>query len=177
MKYNVLINGSEHILDIRKPIANDFDAYVAFIKQIATETNFTYHYPNEPEPNRENQIHLWESKYRHTMAVFDGDNMVGYFCLYVTNPKHPYLGHNGGHHTYILQKYTGNGLGSFFLKDLDVIARNLGIKRISINVHADNGINLRILQKHGFTIESIAKRRYFVNNKYIDAVNLVKWID
>ncbi len=177
MKYKITIDNREIDLDIRKPVSDDFDAYQEFIRKIAAETSFTYHYVGQPDINRDAQIALWASPHRHTVAAFDGDKMVGYFCLYATNPGHPYLSHNGGTHTYVLQQYAGHGLGGLFIQDISIIAHNLGIKRISTNIHANNHVNLHRLQKHGFEIESVARNRYFVDGQYVDCYNMVKWID
>ena len=168
---------SNQALEIRAPVESDFDAYICFIQQIAEETKFTYHYPNEPLPSKEAQIALWQSPYRYTQAIFDSDKMVGYFCFYVTNPNHPYLKHNGGTHTYILREYQGRGLGTYFLKNISEHATRMGVKRISANIHADNAANLKCMQRQGFVIESVKKNRYFVDGKYVDCYELVKWID
>ena len=164
-------------LTVRAPTADDFDAYIRMLKQIARETKFTYHYPDEPLPSWDAQVKLWQSPHRYTRAAFDGDKMVGYFCVYVTNPNHPYLKHNGGWHTYILQDYTGHGLGTWFMQAGLAHAANMGIKRMASNIHADNTMNLKSLQQSGFVIESVAKNRYFVDGKYIDCLEMVKWID
>ena len=83
--------------------------------------------------------------------------------MYVTNPEHPYLKHNGGTHTYILKDYTGYGLGTFFLDQIEKRIHLLGIKRVSCNVHSNNTKNLKRLQNQGFIIESVAKNRYFID--------------
>ena len=177
MNYVIHKSDGDITLDIRRPNENDFDAYCKFIQQIATETCFTFHYVGEPEINRARQLELWSAPHRYTVAAFDGDVMVGYTCLYATNPGHPYLGHNGGSHTYILQKYTGAGLGTRFYELHAAHVKDLGIKRISVNVHADNVANLALLHKQGFITESVARGRYFVNGEYVDCCNLVKWYE
>ena len=164
-------------ITVREPIDSDFEQYTDFIKKIAKESKFTYHYVGEPDIDRKKQLDLWHSPYRYTLIAFDDNKMIGYFCLYVTNPEHPYLKHNGGTHTYILKDYTGYGLGTFFLDQIEKRIHLLGIKRVSCNVHSNNTKNLKSLQNQGFIIESVAKNRYFIDGKYIDGCNLVKWYD
>jgi RimJ/RimL family protein N-acetyltransferase len=68
----------------------------------------------------------------------------------------------------ILQKYTGQGIGTKLFQQLEQWAREKGLARLELTVMTHNLTAIGLYAKMGFSIEGTRRRSLVVNGKYVD---------
>lgn len=97
---------------------------------------------------------LKKVKGRKDFVIFeDGGNIAGWFGLFPKGEKRARFA------IIIDHPYQGQGLGSFALKSLQVLAKNSGFEILEFDVHGDNAAAIHIYEKAGFQ-KQYAQVRY-----------------
>ncbi|MFT4924186.1 MAG: putative acetyltransferase [Phenylobacterium sp.] len=101
------------------------------------------------------------------VAEIDGD-IVGQLSLFVEkSPRRKHVANIG---MAISDQHQGKGIGSQMLAAAVDMADNwLAIRRIELEVYADNAAGVALYKKHGFEIEGTAKCYAFRDGQYVDA--------
>lgn len=74
----------------------------------------------------------------------------------------------------VRRPFQGKGIGSRFFNELDLLARQNGIKRLELTVMCPNKAAKHLYEKNGFDIEGIRKNAMYVDGEYIDEFYMAK---
>ncbi|MGH6858770.1 MAG: GNAT family N-acetyltransferase [Phyllobacterium sp.] len=80
--------------------------------------------------------------------------------------------HRGGLGMGILASHRGKGIGLRLIQAAIAKAKQVGIKRIELGVHADNIPALSLYEKVGFVVEGTARDAVCIDGEYIDVINM-----
>lgn len=71
---------------------------------------------------------------------------------------------------YVHKDFWYRGVGTQLMKAIVDVARDIGLRRISLGVYADNKAAIRMYKKVGFKIEGYSKYGIYTFGKYMDTV-------
>ncbi|MDR2901893.1 MAG: GNAT family N-acetyltransferase [Lactobacillales bacterium] len=153
-------------LTVRPLKAADYDPVQEYLKLLGTETIFTNQYPGRPKREREATVRQYEDTNNFYLGAFDGKKVVGIISAGIVNPTHPWGGTFCEFGVHMLEKYTGQGLGKYFMKSLEKWARSKKMRQIKASVRHTNlkGINLYL--KSGFLIEGLKRDTAYIHNEW-----------
>jgi len=107
--------------------------------------------------------------------VLEVDGKVGGWCDII--PCHKEVDkHVGIMGVGLLPEYRGKGIGGKLIKKTIKKAKEKGIKRIELGVHADNRNALGLYLKLGFEVEGLRKKAHFIDGKYIDVYMMALFV-
>lgn len=166
---------------LRTPEPSDYDSYVAFQHQTATETTHTLQIPGHIRP-REELISAWQnalsdSSIESFLGCFSGNTLVGYCGLHPDRKGHPWVRHVARFGMMILKPYWGQGLGKVLLEKLIQHANTMGIIRLEALVRVSNERAVRLYQGFGFTIEGTRQKAALIDGQFVDEYFIAKMID
>ncbi len=72
----------------------------------------------------------------------------------------------------IIPAYRGKGLGRRLLEAALRAARETGIERVELSVHADNHRAIALYEKVGFVREGLARKSVRIDGRYKDAIHM-----
>ncbi|TIX88784.1 GNAT family protein [Rhizobium sp. P44RR-XXIV] len=99
-----------------------------------------------------------------------GSDVVGWCDISRhTFPSHAHAGHLG---MGIIPAYRGRGLGRKLIETTLQAARNAGMERVELSVHADNIRAIALYEKVGFVREGLARRSVRIDGRYKDAIHM-----
>ena len=84
-------------------------------------------------------------------------------------PSHAHAGKLG---MGIVSAYRGRGLGRRLLEATLRAARDAGIERVELSVHADNSRAIALYEKVGFVREGLARNSVRIDGRYKDAIHM-----
>ncbi|WP_112605391.1 GNAT family N-acetyltransferase [Rhizobium sp. WW22] len=84
-------------------------------------------------------------------------------------PSHAHAGKLG---IGIIPTYRGRGLGRRLLEATLRAARDAGIERVELSVHADNSRAVALYEKVGFIREGLARNSVRIDGRYKDAIHM-----
>ena len=84
--------------------------------------------------------------------------------------KHPKMTHVGALGMGVLAAYRGRGIGSQLLEKTVEHAWASGLKRLELEVFADNEPAIRLYKKHGYVQEGLKRYARFIDGQYQDIV-------
>jgi RimJ/RimL family protein N-acetyltransferase len=102
----------------------------------------------------------------HRVAV-DGDTVVGW-CDIVPKER-PTLSHTGVLGMGVIVAYRGRGIGRALIRAALDAALERRLARIELTVRTDNARAKRLYEEHGFEVEGMCRRHFFVDGEYIDS--------
>ncbi|MBB5573484.1 MULTISPECIES: GNAT family N-acetyltransferase [Rhizobium] len=103
------------------------------------------------------------------VALADGE-VVGWCDISRhTFPSHAHAGSLG---MGIIPAYRGQGLGHRSIDAALRAARDVGIERVELSVHADNGRAIALYEKVGFVREGLARKSVLIDGRYKDAIHM-----
>ena len=164
---------------IRTIREDDAEQFLNLCKQLDTETQFMLLDPGERTTTIEEQraqIDLLLRHENHTILVAEQDNqLVGY------------LEASGGmfnrnrHSTHIvigiLQAFTGQGIGTQLLEQLEEWAKQRQIHRLELTVMAHNTRGIALYKKQGFVTEGTRRDALLLNGHFMDEFYMSKLLD
>ncbi|MGV1756277.1 N-acetyltransferase family protein [Rhizobium sp. A22-96] len=99
-----------------------------------------------------------------------GSDVVGWCDISRhTFPSHAHAGHLG---MGIIPAYRGKGLSRRLIETTLQAARNAGMERVELSVHADNIRAIALYEKVGFVREGLARRSVRIDGRYKDAIHM-----
>lgn len=160
---------------IREIKISDADAFWQMQFELDKETKYMMYEPNERTKN----LNLINSLIQKAV---EGDNLL----LVVENDKEiiGFLSAQRGvpnrikHTAYIVvgirKAFQGKGIGTEFLKKLDLWAQQKNITRLELTVICNNIMAKHLYEKNGFVIEGIKKKSMFIDGEYVDEFYMAK---
>ncbi len=114
------------------------------------------------------------SPYDHYFGAFNGQQLIAYCLLrqgeYLKNR------HTASLEIYVRPEVREQGIGlslcQFSLNNI----RQQGVKRVTLEVWANNPSALKLYQKMGFKLEGTCHKAYKIGAKYVDSYLLAKWL-
>ncbi|EJJ30734.1 GNAT family N-acetyltransferase [Rhizobium sp. CF142] len=104
------------------------------------------------------------------LAALDGGELVGWCDI----RRHffPSRAHCGPLGMGLLPAYRGQGLGGRLIEAAIAQAREAGMIRIELGVHADNARAIRLYERVGFVREGVSRDAFCVDGEYTDVINM-----
>jgi len=68
----------------------------------------------------------------------------------------------------VVAKYRGNGIGKELLVKTIGHSKNIGLKRLELEVYSYNSVAIGLYEKLGFEYEGTKRRARYINNNYED---------
>ncbi|WP_338651561.1 GNAT family N-acetyltransferase [Lysinibacillus sp. Y5S-8] len=89
----------------------------------------------------------------HLLSIFHDDILVGMIWISQKAPKNPNEGYI--YDFVIFEQYQGQGYGKKAMKEAEIIAKELGMNKIGLNVFGHNKIARGLYEKMGYEITNI----------------------
>ena len=89
----------------------------------------------------------------HLLSIFHDDILVGMILISQKAPKNPNEGFI--YDFVIFEQYQGQGYGKKAMKEAEIIAKELGMNKIGLNVFGHNKIARGLYEKMGYEITNI----------------------
>jgi RimJ/RimL family protein N-acetyltransferase len=104
------------------------------------------------------------------LVALDGDALVGWCDI----RRHffPSRAHCGSLGMGLLPDYREKGLGRRLIEAAIEAAREAGMIRIELGVHADNVRAIRLYERVGFVREGVSRDAFCVEGHYTDVINM-----
>lgn len=154
--------------------------YLDFRKHMSLETTHTMHYPGMPLPSLEEaQVKMkWtlDSPSELLIGAIHQKILIGTIGFHVPKELHPWYKHIGVFGMMVMDKYSGQGIGSKLMQIMELHAKAIGIKKIEASVRSNNTKALNLYQKFGYLIEGTRKKCALVNNEFLDEHYIAKFL-
>lgn len=124
-------------------------------------------------------LDLWRQRMQavdpnaHLLLACAGDEVVGQLGLYVSaNPRRRHVGDLG---MGVRDDWQGRGVGTALLAAaIDLADRWLQLRRLELQVYADNSAGIALYVRHGFVEEGRHRDYAFREGAYVDALSLAR---
>ena len=164
-----LKNGSEIL--IREAEGSDSRQVLDYLKLVSAETDFLTFGPGEFELSEKQESEYLDNCLNAEnclyLLAFIEENLVGILCFSAGSRSR--VRHTGELHTSVRQSYWDIGIASALIDSLIEWAHTTEIiKKINLQVRADNHRAIALYSRKGFIIEGLVKKEIFVNGIYYD---------
>jgi len=163
------------MMNIRKININDADAFWQMLCELDKETKYMMYEPNERTKDMDQINSLIKKSVEGInllLVVENNKEIVGFLSAERGVPNR--IRHTAYIVVGIRKAFQGKGIGSNFFKELDLWARQNGIKRLELTVMCPNTVAKHLYEKNGFVIEGIRKNAMYVDGEYIDEFYMAK---
>lgn len=124
-------------------------------------------------------LDLWRQRMQavdpnaHLLLACAGDEVVGQLGLYVSaNPRRRHVGELG---MGVRDDWQGRGAGGALLKAaIDLADRWLQLRRLELQVYADNAAGIALYARHGFAEEGRHRAYAFRDGGFVDALAMAR---
>jgi len=124
-------------------------------------------------------LDLWRQRLQaadpnsHILLACAGDDVVGQLGLYVwAQPRRRHVGDVG---MGVRDDWQGRGVGGVLLAAALALADGwLQLRRVELQVYADNVAGIRLYSRHGFVEEGRHRDFAFRDGAYVDAVSMAR---
>lgn len=109
----------------------------------------------------------------HMLLACAGDDVVGQLGLHATaRPRRSHVGEIG---MGVRDDWQGRGVGSALLQAaIELADRWLQLRRLELQVYADNVAGIRLYTRHGFIEEGRHRDYAFRDGVYVDALSMAR---
>jgi ribosomal protein S18 acetylase RimI-like enzyme len=111
----------------------------------------------------------------HLVAEENGE-VLGYLRL---QDKYPFIEGEGVlsvNGLAVADEARGRGVGSILLTAAAQEGRRRGSRKITLQVHATNRPARRLYERHGYVVEGTRHREFMIEGRYIDSLDLAKFL-
>ncbi len=124
-------------------------------------------------------LDLWRQRMQavdpnaHLLLACAGDEVVGQLGLHVSaNPRRRHVGELG---MGVRDDWQGKGVGSALLAAaIDLADRWLQLRRLELQVYADNAAGIALYTRHGFVEEGRHRDFAYRDGAFVDALSLAR---
>jgi RimJ/RimL family protein N-acetyltransferase len=157
-------------MNIRGIKFEDAALFLDLCKKLDEETEFMLFEPDERkltyDDQRERISNIINSGHSMIFVAEEDGQIVGQLSALGSNLNRT------RHSIYlvigILQRYSGQGIGTRLFRELEIWAREKGIHRIELTVMTHNEAAIGIYKKMGFQVEGIKKDSIKIRNQFFD---------
>lgn len=166
------------VVSLRRVRKKDYDDIMAFFDKFSRGKGavWTNHYPGKPN-DKEKSIQRYESNEELFLGVWKGKEQIAIGSITLSKMHHPWAMPQGGFGLAILEPYTGLGIGSRILKELEKWAIKQGVHRIAASVRHNNKRALGLYLKMGYQIEGMARETAFFDNQWQHTYYIAKIVN
>ena len=153
---------------VRKIELGDARGFWSALSSVAQERKYILMI--EPPPFERSEAFVLENvenNHAQYVALRD-EEVVGWADIIPLG--HPTMAHVGGLGMGVLANYRGRGIGSQLLSRTIEHAWSSGLKRLELEVFADNEPAIRLYKKHGYVQEGLKRYARFIDGQYQDIV-------
>ena len=168
---NIKTKSGEGLI-IREVIATDASTLIEYVNKVVGESNFLTLGVGDFNKTVEEEEKIIEdhssAKNRIFLVAEINGNVVG--LLNVNASNKPRIEHIGDFGVTVLKDHWGKGIGSSLIEAmLDWAKSTEIIRKINLNVQANNEAAIALYKKYGFEIEGIIRRDSFIDGKFYDS--------
>lgn len=171
MEYQ-LKNGETVI--IREAKVSDASLLLDYMEIVNSETKNLSREPHEWNMTLEQEEGFLRKSYESNnnchLVMFKGEELIsaaGFHGSYLQRLNHKVdLGIS------VLKKYHGLGAGKIMMEALIHYAKQYHKKKMELEVRADNQVAIMLYEKCGFKIEGQKRMAFYVDDKYVDLVQM-----
>ena len=155
-------------LQIRRAEPDDYSAvYEIFSKPKAYGGTLQLPYPSRDQW-RQRLAETSESYYNLVGVV--GDRVVGMVSV-ETFPNRPRRRHVGSIGICVHDDWQGKGVGTALMRAILDLADNwLNLRRLELEVYADNEAAISLYERMGFEVEGTLRQHAFRDGQYVDSI-------
>ena len=106
-------------------------------------------------------------------VALDGEKTVGWADIIPMS--HPTMAHVGGLGMGVIADYRGRGIGGNLLTSVMQHAWDGGLKRLELEVFADNQAAIHLYKKHGYVQEGVKRYARLIERVYQDIVVMAQY--
>ena len=158
---------------VRKIELGDARGFCSALSSVAQERKYIL--TIEPPPFERSEAFVLENvENDHAQYVaLHSERVVGWADIIPL--KHPKMTHVGVLGMGILADYRGKGIGGQLLSKTVEHAWASGLKRLELEVFADNEPAIRLYKKHGYIQEGLKRYARFIDGQYQDIVVMAQY--
>ena len=127
---------------------------------------WTNQYPGQPKKDKKKSVEHYEAEDELFLGVWDGDRMIAEGSINLGRKNHPWAALKANFALTVLEEYTGLGIGTIILKELEKWAIKKGTHRITATVRHHNKRGLGLYLKLGYQIEGMARETAFFDDEW-----------
>ncbi|MDY0944100.1 GNAT family N-acetyltransferase [Priestia megaterium] len=161
---------------IREILASDAEEYLLLNKKLDNETKFMLYEEEERNTTVEDQakiIDFFLKSPNSTILVAEKKNkLVGH--IGVIGGKLKRVKYTASIAVGVLLEYSNQGIGTQLFQEMEIWAKNHGLKRLELTVMSHNNSAISLYKKMGFEIEGLRKCSLMVDGKFIDEYSMSK---
>ena len=172
-----LKNGQK--LTLRRIRGKDYEDVMTLLDKFSRGAGaiWTHQYPGQPKKDKEKSIQHYESETELFLGVWDGKEMVAEGSISLSRLNHPWSAPQAGFGLFVLEEYTGLGLGTILLKELEKWAIQKKVHRIHETVRHNNRRGIGLYLKLGYQIEGVARETAFFDNQWQHSYYIAKIVN
>ena len=106
-------------------------------------------------------------------VVLEGEKVVGWADIIPMS--HPTMKHVGGLGMGVVANYRNQGIGGKLLTSVMQHAWDSGLKRLELEVFADNQAAIHLYEKHGYVQEGVKRYARLIDGTYQDIVVMAQY--
>ena len=168
----VLKDGS--VVLIREALPNDAEVVLEYMKKVNEETKNLTREPDEFKMTVEQEeqflLRNKESEDNCMLLLFKDAELICTAGIHGSSLRR--LKHKVGMGISVLLEYHNLGVGSVMMEALIEKAKEYGKKKIELEVRIDNPSAIHLYEKYGFKIEGEREMGFFVDNKYVNLIEM-----
>lgn len=153
---------------VRKIELKDAPGFWSALSSVAQERKYIL--TTQPPPFERSEAFVRENvekNYAQYVALHDR-KVIGWADIIPL--KHPTMNHVGGLGMGVLADYRGSGVGGQLLEETLEHAWSSGLKRLELEVFADNEPAIHLYKKHGYVREGLKRYARSIDGQYQDIV-------
>lgn len=154
---------------IRQFELSDADSFHSALDSVAQERKYLTFLQAPPIEDFRQFVQGMLEKANPQFVAVDNRKVVGW-CDINRSPR-PTHAHRGSLGMGLIASHRGQGLGFQLIKAAIAKAKEVGIRRIELGVHAGNPA-ISLYEKVGFVVEGTARDAVYIDGKYIDVINM-----
>jgi RimJ/RimL family protein N-acetyltransferase len=162
-------------LIVRPALPADADALVDLGRAVAGENDLWLTYDRSRGDERRNVKSVRRDPNVAVFVAEAPDGVVG--RLSIARDRGPYSSHVAELGLMVAANSRRRGIGTALMEDAVKWARGSGITKLELTVFPHNEPAISLYRKLGFREEGLLRRRYFIQDRYVDAMLMARDLD
>jgi RimJ/RimL family protein N-acetyltransferase len=162
-------------LIVRPALPADADALVDLGRAVAGENDLWLTYDRSRGDERRNVKSVRRDPNVAVFVAEAPDGVVG--RLSIARDRGPYSSHVAELGLMVAANSRRRGIGTALMEEAVKWARGSGITKLELTVFPHNEPAISLYRKLGFREEGLLRRRYFIQDRYVDAMLMARDLD